>query len=203
MNPLVNRGRFAILMVTLAFVVLLVIGIPYVREQQRLSFEQQKADWRQRAFDRVKNGDYRAWIMDSKILPMLASDADCVTNLKELDFSMTEITADDARHVSKMRNVQTLFFYDMRGADLVLEHSRDLPIKKMGFEMARLSKDSLRALSGFPDLTNVHFEHVMFPNEITILKELPSRINVNIPYPAENEPGFKERGEPSDAPESR
>ncbi len=73
----------------------------------------------------------------------------------------------------------------------------------MGFEMARLSNDSLRKLADFPDLTDVHFEHVMYPNEIAILETLPPRITVRIPYPAENEPGFKERGEPADAPESR
>jgi predicted ATP-grasp superfamily ATP-dependent carboligase len=202
-NRVVSRGCLTILIATLAFVVLLVIGVPFLRERQRLYFEQQKADWRQREFDRVKNGDDHASIMDSKILPMLASDAECITNLRELDFSMAEITADDAQHVSKLAKVESLFFYDTRGADFVLENARDLPIKRMGFDMARLSPDSLRALSGFPDLTDVHFEHVMFPNEIAILKELPSRIKVSIPHPAENEPGFKERGEPSNAPQSR
>ena len=200
---LLSRGCLVSLVASSAFVGLLVVGIPYLREQQRLSFERQKSEWRQDAFDRVKNGDHRVSIMDSKLLPMLAHDADCIANLKELNFSMTEITADDARFVSQLMNVQTLFFYDTHGADLVLENARDLPITKMGFEMDRLSKDSLRGLSDFPGLTDVHFEHVMFPNEIAILETLPPRITVHVPYPAEDEPGFKERGEPSDAPESR
>lgn len=186
-----------------AFVGLLVIGIPLLREQQRLSFERQKEEWRQNAFDRVKHGDHRVSIMDPKLLPMLANDADCVANLNELNFSMTAITNEDAQFVSRLSNVQTLYFYDTRGADLVLENARDLPISKMGFEMARLTKDSLRTLSDFPELTDVHFEHVMYPDEIAILKTLPSRIKVHIPYPAENEPGFKERGEPSDGPQPR
>lgn len=186
-----------------AFLGLIVVGIPYLREQQRLHWERQNAERRQDVYERVKHGDTRAFIMDSKLLPMLARDADCVANLKELDFSMTEVALDDARYVAQLKNVETLFFYDTHGADLVLDNARDLPITKMGFEMARLSKDSLRKLSDFPDLTDVHFEHVMYPNEIAILETLPPRITVRIPYPAENEPGFKERGEPADAPESR
>jgi hypothetical protein len=202
-KPLMPRGCLTSLVAALAFVGLLIAGIPLLREQQRLSFERQKVEWRQNAFDRVKHGEHRVSVMDSKILPMLASDADCVANLNELSFSMTEITGEDAQFVSRLSNVQTLFFYDTRGADLVLENARDLPISKMGFEMARLSKTSLRTLSDFPDLMEVHFEHVMFPNEIAILETLPPRITVRIPYPAEKEPGFKERGESVNAPESR
>ncbi|XZE36360.1 hypothetical protein SH501x_001926 [Pirellulaceae bacterium SH501] len=198
-----SRGCVTALVAMTAIVGLLVVGIPYIRERQRLSFERQKSVWRQRAFDRVKNGDHRASIMDSKLLPMLASDADCVANLNELDFAMTEIMDEDAKFVSQLSNVRTLFFYDTRGADLVLENARDLPIVKMGFEMARLRKESLRSLSDFPKLKELHFEHVMFPNEIAILETLPPRITVRVPYLAENEPGFKERGEPADAPESR
>lgn len=202
-QSLISRGRVAALVALLAFAALLVFGIPYLREQKRLAFERQQAEWRQEAFDRVKNGDHSALIMDTSLLPMLARDADCVANLKELNFSMTAITQENARFVSQLKNVQTLYFYDTVGADLVLEHARDLPITRMGFEMDRLSKDSLRELADFPDLTYLHFEHVMFPNEIAILETLPPRIEVHVPYPAENEPGFEERGEPADAPVSR
>ncbi|QEG40163.1 hypothetical protein [Roseimaritima ulvae] len=197
------RGYVIALTVLSAFAGLLVIGIPHLREQRRLSFERQKAEWRQEALDRVKNGDHRVSIMDPDLLPMLAHDADCVANLKELSFSMTEIAPDNARFVSQLKNVQSLYFYDTHGADIVLEHARDLPITKLGFEMDRLSKDSLSKLAEFPDLTDVHFEHVMFPNEVAILESLPERISVHIPHPAANEPGFIERGEPADAPESR
>ncbi len=63
---------------------LLVARIPYLRKQQRLFFERQKAEWRQIEVDRVKNGDRRASILDSKVLSMLARDPDCVANLKSL-----------------------------------------------------------------------------------------------------------------------
>ena len=195
-----SRSCVPALVVMATIAGLLAVGIQYLREQQRLSFERQKAERRQRSFDRVKNGDDRASIVDSKLLPMLANDAACVSNLNELDFDMTAITHEDARYVSRLRNVRTLYFYDTRGADLVLENARDLPIVKMGFEMARLNQDSLRSLSDFPILTEVHFEHVMFPNEIAVLEGLPPRITVRIPHPAKNEPGFKGRGEP---PKSR
>ena len=202
-KPFLSRRCLVSLVISLTVLGLLFRGIPYVREQQRLSFERQNAEWRQNAYQRVKHGDDQVSIMDSKLLPMLASDADCVANLKALYFSMSEIADGDARFVSQLSNVQTLSFYDCQGADLILKNARELPITRMGFKMSRLPKDSLRTLSEFPELSKVHFGHVMFPNEIAILESLPPRIVVDIPYPAENEPWFKERGEPPDAPESR
>jgi hypothetical protein len=201
-QTLLSRGCLVALIALLVFAGLVVAGVPYLREKQRISFERQKAEWRQDAFERVKNGDTRVSIMDPKLLPMLARDADCVANLTELNFSMTEITADDAAFVAQLKNVHSLYFYDTHAAERVLRNARNLPIKKLGFEMDRLSKDSLRMLPEFPELNEVHFEHVMYPNEVAILATFPPRINVRIPYPAENEPGFKERGEPADAPES-
>ncbi|WP_442510993.1 hypothetical protein SH528x_002645 [Novipirellula sp. SH528] len=141
--------------------------------------------------------------MAPKLLSMLANDADCVSNLSELNFSMTEITAADARHVSKFTNLKSLYCYDTRGADYIVENARLLPIERLGFEMAQLSTESLRMLSEFPNLTQVHFEQVMLPNEIAILDTLPPRITVRTPFPAENEPEFKERSDQPTAPESR
>ncbi len=109
---------------------------------------------------------------------------------------MTNVTRDDARFVSQLKNVQTLSFYDTRGAELILEHSRDLPITEMRFEMAGLSKESLRSLSNFHQLTKVRLVRVMHPDEIAIIDAFPQRIAVHIPYPAENEPRFKEGGQP-------
>lgn len=202
-KPLMSRGCLVSVVVSLAFVGLLVIGMPFLRENQRLTFERQRTQWRQDSFDRVKRGDHQVLIMDSKLLPMLANDADCVTNLNGLSFSMTQITVEDARFVSQLSNVQTLSFYDTRGADLVLENARNLPIAQMGFDMSRLSKDSLRTLSEFPNLSKARFGYVMYPSEIAILETLPPRITVHIPYPAENEPWFIERGKPSDPPALR
>lgn len=202
-KPIMSRGCLVSLVVSMAFVGLLVIGIPFQREKQRLSFERQKAEWRQDAVERVKRGDQYALIMDSKLLPMLANDADCVANLNALSFSMMQMTDEDARFVSQLSNVETLSFYDTRGADLVLENARNLPIMQMGFDMSRLPKDSLRTLSESPDLSTLHFGHVMYPSEIAILKTLQPRITVHIPYPAEKEPWFIERGKPSDPPALR
>ena len=97
-----SRSCVPALVVMATIAGLLVVGIQYLREQQRLSFERQKAERRQRSFDRVKNGDHRASIVDSKLLPMLANDAACVSNLNELDFDMTAITHEDARYVSRL-----------------------------------------------------------------------------------------------------
>lgn len=197
-TPVVSRGCLKSLVFPALVLALIAFGIPLLRQQQQLALDRRNAERRQELFDAVKRGEPRVLIMDSKLLQMLADDTDCVANLRELDFSMTKVTAEDASHVSRMSNLELLYFYDTHGADFVLESARELPIKKMGFEMARLSKDSLRSLSDFQELTEIHFEHVMFPNEIEILTSLPARTKVQIPYPSEDEPGLENRSDRPD-----
>ena len=193
------RGCLLCLAVLVTLAIVLPLGISHLREQSRLAIARRRAEWRQKAFDEAKN-DVRAQVvvMDPLLLPMLSSDADCVANTEDLVFSMVDIQPEDAEHVARLTNIKRLGFYDSRGADVVLQHARDLPIESLYFEMAHLSPDSLRSLSNFPKLTKVHFEHVMDPDEIAILKTLRSDIAVEIPYPLENEPGGGNDGEPTD-----
>ena len=121
---------------------------------------------------------------------MLANDTDCVNNIEELHFDMVTIAPTDAEHVAKFANVRSIGFYDSRGADYVLKHSRSLPIEEMHFEMARLSEETLRSLKNFSSLKEVRFEHVLYPNEIKILKSLPPQITVHITFPSEDEPSY-------------
>lgn len=190
-----SRSCLTCLAVLVLLAIALPLGISYLREQSRLAVERRQAEWRQKWFDDVKNGDAQVSVMDPLLLPMLANDADCVANLEYLHFAMVDIKPEDAKHVARLTNVKKIGFYDTRGADSVLKHARDLPIESLFFEIARLSGDSLRSLSDFPKLTKVHFEHVMYPDEIAILKTLRSDIAVEVPYPSENEPGGGNHGE--------
>ena len=198
-SPEPNRSSQSFLTYLVVLVLLAIalpLGISYLREQSRVAIERRQAEWRQKSFDDVKNGDTQVSVMDPMLLPMLAGDEDCVANLEHLHFSMVDIKPEDAIHVAHLTNVKDMGFYDTRGADFVLKHARALPIKSMFFEMARLSADSLRSLSGFPNLTKVHFEQGMDPDEFAILKTLRSDIVVETPYPFENEPSGGNRGEP-------
>lgn len=192
-------------MTCLTILILLAIGLPlgisYLRRQARLNLERQRAEWRQKCFDDVKNGDTQAMVMDSLLLPMLAQDPECVANVRSLYFSMVNIDSTVAQNVASLTNVEDIGFYDTSGADIVLRHARRLPIESLFFEVSHVSHDSLRALSEFPKLKKVHFEQVMAPDEIAILKALPSGIVVEVPYLSENEPGAGDRGEQWDESE--
>ena len=136
--------------------------------------------------------------MDSRLLPMLANDPECVANTRTLCFSMVRIAPEDARYVARLANVKDIVFYDCTSADAVLEHACSLPIESLFFEGASVSPDSLRNLSNFPKLTNVHFEWELHPDDIVILKTLPSHITVEFPPPTENAPEGQPKAEKVD-----
>lgn len=189
------RGCATCLTVIVACAIILPIGIRHLRQQARLARERQQAEWREKSFNRVKNGDHIGVVMDSQLLPMLATDNDCVKNLNELQFDMVEIMPEHAVHVSRLTNVRYIGFYDTRGADYVLEHSRDLPIEKLFFHQAQVSHDSLHSLANFPHLEAIYFHQVLHAEEIAILESLPSRITVGMGYPPEDESSHGDHGE--------
>lgn len=193
-----SRNCLTCLTILILFAIILPIGILYLREQARLNLERQRSEWRRKWRDDVKNGNTQATVMDSLLLPMLAKDPECVANVRSLYFSMVNIAPEDAENVASLTNVKDIGFYDTSGADIVLKHARDLPIESLFIEGSHVSHDSLRALSEFPMLKKVHFDQVMDPDEIAILKALPSGISVEVPYQLVNEPGARNRGEQTD-----
>jgi len=199
-SNLLSRNCLIFLVILILVAIALPLGISYLREQSRLELERLRAEWRQKWFDHVKKGHTQATVMDSLLLPMLANDPECVAKVQSLYFSMVNVDPEDAKNVARLTNVQDIGFYDTSGADVVLKHARGLPISSLFFEGSHLSHDSLRALSEFPKLKKVHFEHVMPLDEVAILKALPSRIFVEIPYPSESEPGARNSGEQPPAP---
>lgn len=165
-------------------------GIAQLREQARLSLERSRQEWLQRSFDSVKQGDSSALVMNSKLLPMLANDADCKKTVTSLDFASTEIDASDASYVAELPNVTSITFYCTRGTKDVLVAAQTLPITDLYFEMPDLPVESYLLLKDFPHLKKVRFEHVMDDEWIKRLKsELPNVI-VDAPFPRSQEPGF-------------
>jgi len=182
------RACLTCLTTALALAIAASFGIRYLREQSRVALERQQAAWRQKWFSDVKNGNCNVVVSDMRLLPMLAADSDCVANLVDVTFAMVNIEPADAKHISRLSNVQSIGFYDTRGAEHVLEHARDLPIQKLFFECAIVPGDCVRGLSEFPGLKQVRFEQVMDPDEIAILRTLPPTISVQIPDPSEDGP---------------
>jgi len=105
-NWLTCLAILALLAITLA------LGITYLREQSRLRLERQRAEWRQKRFNDVKNGGTQATVMDSLLLPMLANDPECVANVRSLYFSMVEIDPEEAENVVRLTNVNDIGFYE-------------------------------------------------------------------------------------------
>lgn len=165
-------------------------GVIQLRQQARLSIERSREESRQKSFDSVKRGDSSALVMDSKLLPMLANDAECRKIVTRLDFASTEIAVSDASFVSELPNVSSMTFYCTRGTKDLLLAARTLPVTDLYFEMPDLSPESYLMLKDFPHLRKVQFEHVMDDKWIDRLKsELPN-VMIDAPFPHSREPGF-------------
>lgn len=166
----------------------LTFGLIQLRQQMRQSFERSQQECLQNSFDAVKRGDSSALVMDSKLLPMLASDAECKKTVTRLHFASTEIAVSDVPSVAELRNVSSMTFYCTRGTKDLLLAARTLPITDLYFEMPDLSTESYLVLKDFPQLKMVRFEHVMDDNWIERLKsELPN-VMVDAPFPRSKEP---------------
>ena len=155
-------------------------GVNYVRERARLSHERSMKEFRERTFRAVKQGRSAASIMDSKLLPMLAEDADCRSIVSRLDFFSMTIDPSDAVFVGELSNVTSMSFYCTSGT-MELLIAEKLPITELYFEMADLSDESFMILKRFPQLKQVRIEHVVKEWWIESLRsELP---NVNVEAP--------------------
>jgi hypothetical protein len=165
-------------------------GISQLRQLATRNLVRQQAEWRQRAFDRVKQGDSSALVMDSKLLPMLANDSECKRIVTGLDFASTNIDASDAKYVGQLQNVTSMTFYCTTGTKDLLLAARSLPIADIHFEMPDLTAESYLILKDFPHLKKVRFEHVMDDEWIDRLRsELPDVI-VDALFPRSKEPGM-------------
>lgn len=173
--------RYALCLLAIAVIaIILPLAIRRARQQARLESERQQAERRQMWFLRVKQGGSAVSALDAQLLPMLAEDNDCIRNLKELHFAMVEITPENATHISRLTSLRSIAFYDTRGADYVLEHSRDLPLEELSFDKTPVSHDSLRIVTKLPCLTKLRFGHALGPDTSTILKALPPGTAVEI-----------------------
>jgi hypothetical protein len=181
---------FGCLSVVLILGGILAVGIIQLREEARLSFERSKQQWRQKEFDSVKRGDSSALVMDSKLLPMLATDSDCQKNVTRLDFASTEIDSDDALYIAELPNITSMTFYCTQGTKHALRAAGKLPITDLYFEMPDLPVESYLMLKDFPHLKKVRFEQVMEDEWIERLKSELQGVNIDTPFPRSQEPVF-------------
>lgn len=152
--------------------------------QSGRQLERTRLEARQKQFNAVKQGDTSALIMDSRLLPMLADDADCRRLLTSLTFAATDIDSAHAPHVAKLTNVTSMTFYCTKGTKDLLLAARSLSLTDLSFEGPDLQPDSYLILKDFPHLKRVRFEQVMDDALIDRLKlEMPG-VTIDAPHPA-------------------
>lgn len=168
----------AILIFVTVAVWFVVYGVPNLRKWQRLRFEKVKQGWRNDAFLSVKSGGHSVRVSDLALLPMLANDADCVHNLDDLFFSGLDISSSDAAHISRLKNLRSIGFYDCAGTNAVIAQCAQLQIQSLFFELADVSPSSIALLAKFPALTNIQFEQNLSDETIRAILALPPSISV-------------------------
>ncbi len=175
---IVSLGVMLIAGGTLAFIA------HHLRQQSQYSLERKRQEIRDAEFEAVRQGDSSALVMDSRLLPMLAGNAECRKHVTSLTFAETEIDAADAPFVAQLSGVTSMTFYCTRGTQDLLLAARSLPVAELSFESPDLRPESYLILKDFPNLKRLRFEQVMDDAWIDRLKmEMPG-VTIDAPYPA-------------------
>jgi hypothetical protein len=187
-QPNLPKRTIAILGIVCVILAGLFFGIAQIRKLTELNRDKRQSEFRQLFFDKVKQGDSSAVVIDSQLLPMLANDSQCQQVVTALEFAEINIESVDAPYVAQLKNVTRMSFYCTTGTKELLMHARSLPITELYFEMPDLLDEDYLILKDFPHLQKVHFEHVMEDEWIDRLKSKLPNVEVAAPFPLSKEP---------------
>jgi|GEM_PF-3022541 len=168
----------------------LIFAVLRIQHVANRNLDRRQAESQQREFDRVKQGDSSALVMDSKLLSMLANDAECRQIVTSLIFASTNIDASDAKYVAELHKVTSMTFYCTRGTRELLLAARSLPIAEIYFEGPDLTDESYLILKDFPQLKKVQFEQIMEGEWIDRLKSELPHVIFEAPFPLSEEQGM-------------
>jgi hypothetical protein len=168
------------LLAALVLVVLLVgggVALYLKARDSRRRFEEHQAAHRQEEFDKVKAGDDGRGIfvfLEPKLTEMLASDPDCIANLKVLHLVSVDTSGPESAAAAKLVNVREVGFYG-GNADPILAAMKGSPaLEAVNFEVSGLSDEGVRTLATFPNLKKVLFQQIVAPErEVMLRKTLP------------------------------
>lgn len=179
----------AIIITAFSLVAILVLGAGFVmlRQQGQARIAQARHERILRAVDKIKRGGHSVSLSDSKMLPALAQDSGCVTNVTDITF-WADVTPEDAEHLASLKNVKSMFFY-CTDPTHVLQHSQGLPLEEIIFELVTLTPEQIDALGEIPSLTRVEFQgQRISQDELKALRMLPDRIELDFDYCEIEEP---------------
>jgi hypothetical protein len=110
-------------------------------------------------FNYVKAGGSGCLVIDPLGIEMLASDEQCIANLKYLHFTSVDLSDPRYESVTKLKNLRTIEFYDCHNDDKLLAAMQGMPsVEEMEFDSMRESAERERLLKTFPNLKTVTYE---------------------------------------------
>ncbi|HEX6962289.1 MAG TPA: hypothetical protein VF175_10510 [Lacipirellula sp.] len=185
-----SAGCLAMTMLMVLIIAGAAILIAQHLKRERQAFERRQAERRAELVEDVKSGadGSRLTITDAETLVALASDPDCVANLKTLTLGMVDLSGDVAA-ASKLINVERITLYDCQGADNLLAAMKGSPVvEQIHVEVSRLSDEGVRLLATFPNLKKVRIEQVVNKARAELLRSTLPGVKVEIPFPEAAEP---------------
>jgi len=174
--------RIAFLALTLCALgsVLILLVLPRMRADAEARLEHVLV---REPYLRVKQGDRRVNVMRGELLRLLASDEQCIANLREINFSSVDFSSADSEALSALERTSTINFYCCKNADSILPSCSNLPLVSVGFELTKFSPQSVKILGEIPTLFSFLVEQNLDSNQVAAMKLLPNTITIRSSFP--------------------
>ncbi len=170
---------FALASTAILFVFILIV-FPRMRADAEAKLENMLV---RKPYLKVKQGERRVNVMRRERIGLLASDADCIESLLEINFTSVELSDSDLEFLSSLLHVSTINFYCCRNADSILPACKKLPLTSVGFEATPFSPESVELLGSIPTLANFSIEGGLDRQQVAAIKMLPKNIKVRSSFP--------------------
>ncbi len=182
-----TRGCLYTILCCIALLAVSALLFTYLQNRAKLAFEEKKAEWRQKEFDAVRNGQTHAWVLDPLLLPMLANDSVCVKNLESIFFSI-DFTPEMAVEIAKLKNLKEISFYGGLGVEQAVAGAAKIPVESVGFDTVIVDEALIRQLATFPNLKEVQLVEELDPERRELFESHLPGVRIVTPSSATREP---------------
>lgn len=122
-------------------------------------------------------------ILDPVLIEMLASDKECIANLKKLSVLSLNLSDPRISAAAKLKNVKSIDILSSSHPDKLLQAMRGMPsVEEIYFETSYLPHNAIDILADFPNLKRIILGDQIVSQDLEILlKERLPGIRLDIP----------------------
>jgi hypothetical protein len=174
-----TRGRLVVEVCVVVLIILVLVGLITCASTS------DGVDIHKSFYDKIKNGDDGSGIviLDPVLIEMLASDKECIANLKKLSVFSLNLSDPRISAAAKLKNVKSIDILSCSHPDKLLQAMRGIPsVEEVYFETSYLPHIAIDILGEFPNLKRVIVGDQIVSQDLEmLLKERLPGIHLDIP----------------------